>query len=97
MRRTEAIRIARELLPRIGDGQVRVVTELVIDAAEDRLPDLPASSIADALGIKENAVRALVSRGMKRLRRLAEQEGVEPSTDFPEMTTDERGEEHDYA
>ena len=95
MRRREAIRIARELLPRIGDGQVRDVMELVIDAAEDRLPDLPASSIADALGISNNAARALVSRGMKRLRRLAEQEGVEAPTDLPD--TDAEEEEDDDA
>ena len=90
MRRSAGIRIARELLPRIGDGQVRDVIELVIDAAEDRLPDLPASSIADALEISKNAARALVSRGLKRLRRLAEQEGVEAPTDLPETDTKEK-------
>ena len=95
MRRSEAIRIARELLPRIGDGQVRDVITLVIDAAEDRLPDLPASSIADALGISNNAARALVSRGMKRLRRVAEQEGVEAPTDL--LQTDAKEKEHEDA
>lgn len=94
IRRSEAIRIARELLPRIGDGQIRDVMELVIDAAEDKLPDLPAASIADALGISKSAARALVSRGMKRLRRLAEQEGVEAPTDLPETDTEEE-EYHD--
>ena len=97
IRRNRAIRKARELLPRIGDGQVRDVMELVIDAAEDRLPDLPASSIADALGISNNAARALVSRGLKRLGRLAAQEGVETPTDLPEMDTDAEDEEHDDA
>ena len=91
-RHTEAIRIARELLPRIGEGQVRDVMELVIDAAEDRLPDLPSSDIAEALGISKNAARALVSRGMTRLRRLAEQEGVATPVDLPE--TDQEEEEH---
>lgn len=96
-RRKKAIRKARELLPRIGDGQVHDVMELVIDAAEDRLPDLPAPSIAEALGISENAARALVSRGMDRLRRLAEQEGVEAPTDLPEIDTDTEEEEQDDA
>lgn len=96
-RRIEAIRIARELLPRVGEGQVLDVMKLVIDAAEDRLPDLPASSIADALGISKNAARTLVSRGMKRLRRLAEQEGVEALADLPEMDTDAEEEEHNDA
>ena len=87
-RHGEAIRLARELLPRIGGGQILDVMEIVIDAAEDRLPDLPASSIAEALGISKNAARTLVSRGMKRLRRLAEQEGVEVPTSLPETDTD---------
>ena len=86
--RREAIRLARELLPQIGGGQILDVMELVIDAAEDRLPDLPASSIAEALDISKNAARTLVSRGMKRLRRLAEQKGVEIPTSLPETDTD---------
>lgn len=87
-RRKEAIRIARQLLPRIGTGQIVDVMEIVIAAAENALPDLPASSIAEALGISDNAARTLVSRGLKRLRRLAEQEGVEMLTDLPETDTD---------
>ncbi len=81
----EAIKIARLLLPKIGEGQVRDVMELVIDAAEDGLPDLPPSSIADELGISSDAARALVSRGLKRLRRLAEQESVEVPTALQEQ------------
>ncbi len=96
-RRREAIRIAREFLPRIGEGQVRDVMELVIDAAEEGLPDLPAPYIAEALGISNNAARTLVSRGLKRLRRLAEQEGVEVPTGLPEMDTDAEEEENDDA
>ena len=81
------IRIARELLPKVGEGQVRDVMELLIDAVEDGLPDLPPSDIAKALGIKENAARALLSRGTKRLRRLAEERGVEIPTDLDETDT----------
>ena len=83
-RRKEAVRIARELLPRIGSGQVVDVMELVIAAAEDGLPDLPASSISEALGISEDASRALVSRGLRRFRRVAGQEGVEIPASLPE-------------
>lgn len=93
--RREAIRIARELLPKIGEGQVLDVMELVIDAAEDGLPDLPASSIADALGITKNAARTLVSRGMRRLRRVAEQEGVATATDLSVTGPGADGEEED--
>lgn len=86
-RRMLGIRIARELLPKVGEGQVRDVMELLIDAVEDGLPDLPPSDIANALGIKKNAARALLSRGTKRLRRLAEERGVEIPTDLDETDT----------
>lgn len=76
-RRREAFRIAREILPRIGTGQVVEVTALVIEAAEQGVPDLPASAIADAIGISEAAARTLVSRGLARLRREAEKIGIE--------------------
>lgn len=90
-RRKEAIRVARKLLPRTGHGQVVTVMEVLIDAAENRLPDLPASAIAEHVGISENAARTLVSRGLKRLRRLAEQEGVGVPTDLPETDTHDDG------
>lgn len=86
--RREAIRIARRLLPRIGQGQVILVMEVLIDAAENRLPDLPASAIAEQVGITDHAARTLVSRGLKRLRRLAEEEGIELLTDLPQTDTD---------
>ena len=87
--RKDAIRIARTLLPRIGEGQVVDVMELLIDAAENRLPDLPSSSIAEQLGISQSAARALLSRGQQRLRRLAAQEGFRIPTDLPETDTDD--------
>ena len=90
-RRKEAIRIARELLPRIGQGQVVAVMEILIDAAENGLPDLPASSIAEQVGISEHAARTLVSRGLKRLRRMAKQEGVVAPMDLPDTDTDDDG------
>jgi DNA-directed RNA polymerase specialized sigma24 family protein len=93
LRRAEAIRLARELLPRIGGGQVVAVTELVIDAAAQGLPDLPASEIADALGISEGSARKLVSRGLQRLRREAERAGVEMPDELPETRADNEGEE----
>ena len=82
-RRKEAIRIARGLLPKIGSGQVVDVMELLIAAAEDGLPDLPASSVSEALGISEDASRALISRGLRRFRRVAEREGVEVPDEPP--------------
>lgn len=84
VRRKKAVQIARELLPRIGRGQILNVMELVIQAVEDQRHDLPASSIAETLDISPKAVRSLVSRGLRRLRRLAEEEGVE----FPMALSD---------
>ena len=85
--------MARELIPRIGDGQIVDVMELVIDAAAQRLPDLPAASIGESLGISEGAARKLVSRGLKRLRREAERAGVTMPTDIPETQMTDEGEE----
>ena len=86
-RRKEAIRVARELLPRIGQGQVVPVMEILVDAVANQLPDLPASSIAEQVGISEDAARTLVSRGLRRLRRLAEQEGVSVPMSLPDTDT----------
>ena len=88
-RRKELVRIARGLLPRIGTGQIVDVMELVIDAAENEIPYLPASEIAESLGISNPSVRSLLSRGFDRLRRLATEEGVEISTDFLETDDDD--------
>ena len=93
-RRNEAIRIAREFLPQIGEGQVRDVMEIVIDAVENRIPDLPAASIAESVGIDVKAARTLVSRGLSRLRRLAKEEGFEMPTELPEIGTDHDKQEY---
>ena len=62
--------------------------EILIDAAENELPDLPAVDIAEQLDISKAAVRTLVSRGLKRLRRLAEEEGVAALMELPDTDTD---------
>lgn len=82
--RREAFRIAREILPRIGTGQVVDVIALVIEAAEQGVPDLPASAVADALGISEAAARTLTSRGLARLRREAQKIGIAFPDSIPE-------------
>lgn len=70
----EAIRRARVLLPKFGRGQLRKLMSFFIDAVEERVPDLPSQSLADSLGIKENAARSLLSRGLRRLRRMSEED-----------------------
>lgn len=93
-RRCEAIRLARRLLPRIGEGQVVAVMELVIETVEAQLPDLSAETVAETLGISAPAARSLMSRGLDRLRRVARDEGVEfpdalpGETEAPEEESD---------
>lgn len=82
-RRSEAIRLARRLLPRIGQGQVVSVMELVIDAVEQGVPDLSPADIGDALGISSDAARTLLGRGFSRLRREAIREGIAFPDDLP--------------
>ena len=76
-KKAEAIRLARELLPEIGHGQIVQVMQLVIDAVEQDIPDLPPKDIADTLGITPAAARALLSRGFDRLARRARERGIE--------------------
>ena len=76
-KRREAIRLARELLPRIGHGQIIDVMEIVIDAVEKGIPDIPPTEIGAALGISPDAARTLLSRGYSRLEREARREGIE--------------------
>lgn len=90
-RRSEALRVAKELLPQIGTGRIVDVMALVIEAAEGGVADLPARTVADTLGISEGAARTLVSRGLQRLRREAERAGV----CMPEITENEECDEVD--
>lgn len=82
-RRAEAVRLARQLLASVGHGQVRDVMELVIDAVEAGEPDLPAEVVADALAIGRDAARALMSRGVLRLKAAARAQGIELPDEIP--------------
>jgi DNA-directed RNA polymerase specialized sigma24 family protein len=88
-RRAEAIRLARRLLPRIGQGQIVEVMELVINAVEQGIEDLPPAAIAATLGLSEPAVRSLLSRGFERLAREARREGIELPIEVPEFAPSE--------
>lgn len=88
-RRAEAIRVARRLLPRIGQGQIVEVMTVVIDAVEQGVHDLPSSAIAGSLGLSVDSVRALLSRGFERLTREARGEGISLPTDVPELAMGE--------
>ena len=72
----EALSHAHRLLPRIGQGQVLAVMKLFLEAIEADVCDYPPSAIAEALGISEAQARTLLHRGLNRLRREAERDGV---------------------
>lgn len=73
---------ATGLLPKVGTGQVRKVMELFLDAVRQGVPDYPPAAIADTLGLSEAQARTLLHRGLTRLRRAAEREGLTLSEGF---------------
>jgi DNA-directed RNA polymerase specialized sigma24 family protein len=88
-RRSEAIRLIRQLIPQIGTGQIVDVLQMAFDAAIDGEVDLPPSEIGDALGISAEAVRSLLSRGFRRLRKTAEKNGISFPDEFSDPTDEE--------
>lgn len=82
-RRDEAIRLARHLLPKVGQGQVLDVMTMVIDAVAKRDTDFSPEVVADVLGITQDSARKLMSRGLDRLRRAAIAEGIELPDEIP--------------
>lgn len=79
----EAVRLARRLLPKVGQGQVLDVTTMVIDAVAARDTDFSPEVVADVLGITKDSARKLMSRGLDRLRRAARAEGIELPDELP--------------
>lgn len=75
--RQEALAKARELLPQLGMENIRKVMATIFDAVEAGIEELLDSEIADAVGLEEETVRRLKSRGFARLRRLASERGYD--------------------
>ena len=67
---------ARRLLPQVGTGQVRDVMDLFLEAIENDVVDYQPAAVADTLGITVPQARTLLHRGLGRLRRAAERDGV---------------------
>lgn len=67
---------AWRLLPKIGTGQIQDVMHIFLEAVEARIEDISPSMIAESLGIGTASARTLLHRGQKRLRRVAEEEGI---------------------
>ncbi|MEO1009563.1 MAG: sigma-70 family RNA polymerase sigma factor [Planctomycetota bacterium] len=71
----EGLRVARSLIPRLGQENVVTVMTLLLEAVESGVFYVSAADISDATGLSENTVRQCLSRGRRRLRELARQQG----------------------
>lgn len=76
-RRTAALRLARSLLPRLGQERAQQVMGYVLDAIERGEVHVPSQDVAEALGLSDDVVRQSLSRGFRRLTRLASEQGLD--------------------
>ena len=75
-KRAMAVRMTRKLLPRLGQQNVQAVMAYVIDAVDAGRWDVPNQEIMEAVGLSNDTVRTSLSRGFRRLSRLAQEEGL---------------------
>jgi DNA-directed RNA polymerase specialized sigma24 family protein len=73
--RDEAIRVARRLLPQMGQTNPRRVIEVIVDAVEAGIPDISNAEIGRILSLTNDVVRQSKKRGFERLERLAAEQG----------------------
>jgi len=71
----KAIDISRRLLPRIGQENVRRAMEVYLDAVE-RGEEITHRQVGEILGVPRNTAKMLRSRGIHRLTRLAQDDGI---------------------
>ena len=74
--RVEAVRLAREMIPTLGQANLVRVMTVLVDAIEAGIDDLPHATIAEALDLRPDTVRVLVFRGLERMARAAEARGL---------------------
>ena len=74
----QSIKKARELLPRLGQENVRLVMSFIFDAVEAGQQNITNEEIEKALGLSSDTVRASKSRGFCRLKRIAQAESLLP-------------------
>jgi DNA-directed RNA polymerase specialized sigma24 family protein len=79
--RNEAVRVARPLLPRLGQENVQAVMAVVLDAVEEGEFVSP-SEIGELLDLAPNTVSKTIERGIRRLGRVAQEAGVEMTLDY---------------
>lgn len=93
-RRSAALRLARNMLPRLGQQRAQEVMGYLFDQIEAGAVDVPSQQIAHALGMSDDVVRQSLSRGFKRLTRLAAEEGLDVQAidllDDPDFDSDDQ-------
>jgi RNA polymerase sigma factor (sigma-70 family) len=95
-KRLAAVRTARRLLPRLELESERLVLSVLIDAVEDGVEELSVRRIAEITGLAKSTADEAVKRALRKLRRLAREEG-ESARQFEAVTSgldddDERSE-----
>lgn len=92
-RRSAALRLARNMLPRLGQQRAQEVMGYLFDAVERGAVNVPSQEIAHALDMSDDVVRQSLSRGFRRLERLAGDEGLDVQAgdllDDPDFDPDE--------
>ncbi|MFP2925147.1 RNA polymerase sigma factor [Pyxidicoccus sp. 3LG] len=91
--RSEALRFARSLLPRLGEQNIQRVMGFILECVERGEFHVDNELISEATGLSLLSVRRLKSRGFQRLRREAEREGIELGEHF-EANDEEPEAEH---
>ena len=95
-RRSAALRLARSMLPRLGQQRAQEVMGYLFDEIERGAVDVPSQRIAKALEMSDDVVRQNLSRGFKRLGRLADDEGLDVQAtdllDDPDFDSDDNHE-----
>mgnify|MGYP006898377519 CR=1 FL=1 len=90
----EALRIARELIPRLGQASVQAVMTVVFDAIERGDEYIENERIAAITGLTLESVRRSKNRGWERLRREARKAGLVLPEEL-KAGADDEGEEGD--
>lgn len=89
----KALSIAKNFLPKLGQENVQLVMEYILDALERGVEDITNQEIGDALNLSPDVVRQSKTRGWQRLERIAKENGYHLNMRF--LKDDEKENEGD--
>ena len=88
--RATALKVAREILPTLGQENIVKVMTYVLDAIEADVMDLTSTDIGEALDLNPATVRKLIQRGFERMAKAARDRGYHLDTDqLPRFDADD--------